>query len=84
MEGLAAMRIRSEGWKPLVLKSRSANPVARPVTVELELLAREILSRAFMTMVEIGVRSLPRFTDSSWKTCFSSTAPTSAALSRSA
>ena len=50
--------IRSEGWKPAVMWSSSAKPVARPVMCSLRSASSCIRSKARGTMVLIGLKAL--------------------------
>ena len=56
IEGLAAIRIRSEFWNPAVRLSRSVNPVDSPVTLPLIWLAYSIFSIALRTIWRIGTK----------------------------
>ena len=50
MEGRAATMIRSEGWSPLVILSKSENPVGRPVKASLVSYSSSIRAMALFTM----------------------------------
>ena len=56
MEGRAATRIKSAGWRPAVRLSRSVKPVDRPVTLPWMREACSILSMALRTIWRMGTK----------------------------
>ena len=61
IDGRAARSIRSDGWSPAVLVSRSINPVGTPVMGPLFMDAFLIASSAFPTTSLIGTKSFAPF-----------------------